>query len=71
MEHKIFESMACKAMHNWQLKAYINCNVMHETNMKGVAFIAKGGSHDNWMETNVIKPLTGRKDFTHKEYDQY
>jgi len=76
-EHEKFESMACKAMHNWQLEAYPNCNIIHETNMKGVEFIAKGGFRDVWLmyeldgNKRVIKTLTGRKDFTHREYDRH
>jgi len=76
-EHEPLETKTCKAIHKWQLEAYPNCNVIHETNMKEFQYIAKGGFRDVWVmqeldgTKRVVKTLVRKKDFTHREYDRH
>ena len=75
--HEEFETNSCKAMHSWQLESYPNCNAVHETNMYEVAYISNGAFRDVWKMQDidggnfVMKTLTWRKDYVHREYDRH
>jgi len=75
--HEKFEEGNCKAMHSWQLEAYPNCNLLHETDMSKTRHVGRGGFRDVWaMEMwdgtkLALKTLADRKKFTHRENERH
>ena len=65
IEHGLedFEEGDCKAMHEWQVKSFPNCNNIHESDFLSYSYITAGGWRDVWRvdeidnESYVVKTL--------------
>ena len=65
IEHGLedFEEGDCKAMHEWQVKFFSNCNNIHESDFLSYSYITSGGWRDVWRvnefnnESYVVKTL--------------
>jgi len=58
-----FEEKDCKAMHEWQIKSFPNCNNIHESDFLSYSYVTSGGWRDVWRvnefnnESYVVKTL--------------
>jgi hypothetical protein len=58
-----FEEGNCKAMHDWQVKSYPNCNSIHESDFLSYTHVTAGGWRDVWRanefngESYAVKTL--------------
>mmetsp|Transcript_20399 Transcript_20399/g.30054 ORF Transcript_20399/g.30054 Transcript_20399/m.30054 type:complete len:438 (-) Transcript_20399:534-1847(-) len=63
-----FEEKDCKAMHDWQVKSFPNCNNIHESDFLSYTHVNAGGWRDVWKAEDfnrdpyVVKSLIFQED---------